>query len=961
MSKPKLDFGTNELKQLLLTAIIVKTYVDEFPNFKDQSEKQEYSIHQLLKFVEEYNEEHYKEHYPGRKAKQDIDGNEIINRQLTRGMGGGYRIYEINQLQNKSELIEQYNSLIKYGIAENSYSKTLELLEKKLDKKISLGVGGEEEAQNKLASLTFYKLYAEFTFPWIHDYTFNLVVDNGPTRLKDNNIESFIKSKSQLKDCIVTLRVSPFRKLKPLQAKVKTGSIKTSIIAVDPIYKLPSERYIGHYLSPNKKLTGAEIELFWEGEILKGVILRQLQGFIIYDRPLTFHSKLDYIQTPIGGKSYFITLESDIKKDDNRPITFMQIAIEKKASEPPHRTGFFSSILITIKDNAKESKEWATIPIGGGVILQQIPRELDIGFFLKQLELGLQQSKELGINQKDYSELIWQAWSIRYRLLNKLVTIQANNLTQSDYNWNLLQRYVGTYTCYYMRLVEKPPCFESSRIVVNPDGTATLQQHHVSDTTDGYVKVKENRLWFYFGEDEITEKEPVRFLVYNTRSERADPQLIGIFQSETLQGKVLVSGRMLMRMHTGPKQIAPLFSIPHTDLEYSQLEPDLLAFFTDDTESHRNLTDGPYWQMVAERFKSHEDRQIINDLRKIGAHFYYYIFKNAGTDNEKEYILERNRIIFYENGTVVLNSAYCDYEGTASYQRKTIKLSLIDKKKGNGFLEIFLDYNPEQVPSPKESLILYGASLWHSGNRIESKAIVLSRVESFIDGEWVELAKETKTLRFLPTEEAQQELEKLDVQTRGIVGYLRGEHNRYLQIPRQISRRLSYTEMRPRDKETREPYFMAACYLGSLITGASKFAKKQNAGIPYRFIADTTEASTVPDLGALLEACMFQLKQAYLHGYACDFAGLKLDPERAIKDKDYVMAEYQKSFPTVVLRAPYFINTVTRIQEIAAEQLDLKAAFAPEGPLDSGVLRVFAIDYWPKLLKKFEDQDTSSY
>ncbi|WP_159471199.1 hypothetical protein [Dyadobacter sp. 3J3] len=210
-----------------------------------------------------------------------------------------------------------------------------------------------------------------------------------------------------------------------------------------------------------------------------------------------------------------------------------------------------------------------------------------------------------------------------------------------------------------------------------------------------------------------------------------------IFQSETLVKQFLVSGLMSMtriQPNGNPmlnEQVWPkFFSKPCNELVKSDFRDNSdFTFFVSGKAQGHFLSDSPAWADISDRLSdtSAVDRiagLLLDDQKERGeTEFYYYTFKKDVNDLQN--VIERNLVRFYAYGKVtVLASEGIEYSGKAYFMKSTLRLSLVNQL--GGFLEVFLKLNGDKSSMQRPD-ILYGASLWHSDDRIQAKTVVLSR------------------------------------------------------------------------------------------------------------------------------------------------------------------------------------------------------------------------------------------
>lgn len=776
-------------------------------------------------------------------------------------------------------------------------------------------------------------------FPDIQDFKWSFVSEQEPS---SPDIKLFATTKESLIHCKITLHDN----LKIYSKDKETEEASN----VEVVSKTLVEHYIGHYLNTDGKAMIAKVKLSWDGGKLKSMSMKQHED--LFGREgIGFINTENGIQDSIDNNPIFVLLQNDLKRTPSH-ITkrqFQQITIEKDEIDGVRR-GTYSTVVQTIlnKEYGREA-----ITVSGLVILQKVTFEPDLVKLTNNLDYYCDYNKlSPGSLPKQILDSIL---SIRYQLQRQIISLPQSISLLQDSSWKRLQKYVGRYLCYYMRLSNS--LFETSHIEIFKDGTATLEQNaetgtgKVTGKINGFVRIEGSRLWAYFGFNEQMRTSPIRFILDDVNAgKQLAPKLQGIFQSETIKTLQLVSGRMLL-VKLPPKSPWPKFiSIDpkliksgdfraYKDEAENETRDNMLFFL-----GNSNLSDGPIWSEVSNRLLNHSALSIIERLcgslskkaertqkndesSNLGTfpngQFYYYTFKRDGDNGP--FLIERNFVSFKKNGTVTIQVSDSEiiYEGNAYYLNKTLRLSLSDSK--GGFLEVFLELvdNRADLSAVK---ILYGMSLWHSGSRIQGKTVVLSRYESG------PLNEKTEFFRFLEPgrdlisfkEENKRILDE-DTRSGGAISYLRGEINRYMHA----TAHSSPEQFRPRDKEFREIYFLIACFYGY---------KLKEVGI------------TEDEKRTIIEICKGILKQAFIHGYANDFAGLNINREKAVNDSSYIKQIYHERFPLIDINEDKTIKIIERIKQIAQEQIFLIKVFNTNGPLNQDDLRNYAVYFWPDLL-----------
>lgn len=789
------------------------------------------------------------------------------------GQGGASSLEKLNQVKIEG-LIKNYNSLLQHGYStETVYKDILYNLGETFSK--------ESEQEKKIKSYTFCKHFLEQKFPSVSAFTFNL---HGIYTVFDS-IKSFITSEEQLKGCTIKF-------------------LGKNEEYEDNIPKISSEYYICHFLSLERKPLLSNVTLQWKGTELIQVYLEQHESFIDNLPPINFtNAKHGIHQTP-NDSPVFVILKENISVKRNP--AYLQITIENNRSSRQIIMGTYSAII-------KHNKKSEPILVSGTAILQAFPEKQN----LSEISEWLNQN-----NPSQNSEIIEQIRFIRYRLFNPVVRPK----TGIDDNYTKFKRYVGHYSCYYMRLSKTPIRFEISNINIFPDGSATLQQYGEETETLGFARLNGERLWVYFGYNNQIANYSIRFILDDV-DVLASPHLRGVFSSETLIDKRLVTGRMSMRKIADSPSNPIHFSKPIEHVYYNDFVGDDLKFFTGHT--NQNLTDGPIWAEISTRLTNYSAIKTITSLCTAQSEeffsrnkFYYYTFKK---DNDNgQFLIERNLVTFHPNGTVTIFASDTTYQGYAYYLKNTLRLSLSDPI--GGFLEIFLEILTDTAHL-HEVKILYGMSIWRSGTRLQGKTVVLSRF-----GKPHELSKETEFFCFFDPNSAlfEQETKKMQEENAlsgGALSYLRGEINRYLHSTTHSSPVL----FRPRDASFREMHFLIACYYGYILT----LEQHKHTNI------------------SLINKCKDHIRQAYIHGYACNFAEISINSHEASNDDDdeylYISKIYKEKYPEIEVDNQKK-NIFKRIKEIAKEQIYLTSAFCDGGPLNHNQLIEYAQKMWPDLV-----------
>ncbi|WP_152126702.1 hypothetical protein [Rudanella paleaurantiibacter] len=765
-------------------------------------------------------------------------------------------------------------------------------------------------------------------FPDINRFALELYIPRQKTPY--SSIEAFLKSNQTLKRCVVRLESQLLRP----KAKATTGieppektstgiEVKSDTKSTEPPTEVLErvDRCLAHHLNFERQLVLADTTLTWSGSTLTRVVMVQRDEFRIRAGRNTFVGEGPNIISE--GRTIYIVL-----KAEGNPDIQLQVTIERQPDELGQRNGVFTYMKYKL-----DAPQQPAVPFSGLVVLQNVPEKLDIQLFEQEL---LRAAASDSKRNKPKNDLLRDALRIRYRILDQIATFPKSLAKAETAPWAGLQDFVGRYVCYYMRLSFVPARFEISQIEIFADGRASLRQPPNEARFEGYVRVNANRLWIYFrpNYDEVTGKEPIRFIVDKGMT-RESMVFRGMFSSQTMTEKKLVSGRMLMKRLL-PREAWPKpLSVPFDQINLSHL-PDAedRTFFMEEWKPEANLTDGPIWAEVANRLQKHSALPVLNQLCTDSSrgkkafnrrHFYYYSFKNE-SDEEDQFFIQRDLLTFYENGTVTIQAGNTTYKGVAFYHQQTLRLSLSSDE--HGFLEIFLSVMADK--SDLHSIeILYGQSLWRNGARIQGKNVVLSRLERQT------FSPKQENFYFLHPNDKRfkAELKRLtdeDTNGGGVISYQRGEANRFMHTTAGASHR----QFRPRDQRFREAHFLIACYYGFLF----------HQGWPTAILPGT-DAYT-----QWLRNCENHLKFAFTHGYACNFAGICLSLDGEVPPFATVESIYHDRFKNARRNHRKTTDIIHRIRQIAAEQRFLRKAFALGGPLALDVLYEFASHYWPNLL-----------
>jgi hypothetical protein len=763
-------------------------------------------------------------------------------------------------------------------------------------------------------SKAFCQYLVSYKFPEIHTFNCNLTAVDKEVF---SNANDFLDSGKALLDVEVNL----------------TGTNK--LLTPSGAQENESDKnhyFIAHYLNSEKRPLMATTIFKRKNRKVVQVSLTQFQDIAGRRPGIHFSSVEGGVFNGDGDSPLFVVQKSVPKNDTDfykKNPQFQSLTISKEVVDGCC-LGSFTSIV------GHARSEELHYPVAGLVLLQEWPSEPN----LTELTDLLQRynSGRLPADDVVALEICNKIFQIRYRLHQSVFDYRKGSFENDFRSWTSLASYAGRYVCYYMRLSRPPAEFQTSRIEIFPDGSATLEQSPDDNTvTHGYVRVESERVWLYFGRNESIGEPPIRFILDDTAEDVETKKMRGTFQSETLKGQRLVSGLMSMtrvwsfgqegvEKWVWPEFLAKKF---HEVVRADFLDNSDFTFFTSGKVGGDYLSDGFAWADISDRLSpfSAVDRitRLIQGNRpgEIRNEFYYYTFKKDV--NNSENLIERNLVRFFSNGTVhIIASEGLVYIGKAYFLKNTLRLSLNDNS--GGFLEVFLKLNGDKA-SFQRIEILYGASLWHSDDRIQAKTVVLSRVN-------VRHFEEAPKFFYFETPEERDELRTEDVKSRGVISYLRGEQNRFLHSSKDPLANL----FRPRDKNSREFHFYVACFYG------------YHHNIHMENGADITEEH--------LRTISRHIKNAFIHGFAVPFAGLQLSPKTDMKNAAEVQKAYMNHFFSGInaneknnlLEKTPIQNIIKQIQEISEEQKFLVLSFQPGGPLCHEYLYGYARYFWPELL-----------
>lgn len=877
-------------KRVLLPIVIAKVFSKKYAK--------QYSFDRLREGLEEYNSEYQKE--VGRHP---------------RGSGGGNSVRDLGKSETSVAEIGYVFAYNDDFVAENDLKRAVELLG---------FVGNSKDYRGFINGLKFCQALVLFKLPAIHDFVCNFVSISGNSYR--NGID-FLNSGEALSDLQITL----------------VGKPKLPSTVDDPNDGADQDHfYVAHYLNSGKIPLMATVTFKRKNSRVVSVYLEQFED-ISGRRPGIAFKSID--ETIVNGSEngpLFVVQES-VPKDDKgdrfyrRNPQFQSLTISNEIIDGC-RFGSYTSVVSHVRSDEHQ------YPVTGMVIMQRFQSLPD----LEELDRLLDQFGKGRLPETDKStwDLCHSIFLIRYRLHQGVFDYRKKSFDIDTRSWTALVAYSGKYVCYYMRLSRPPAEFQTSRIEIFPDGSATLEQSPDDNTvTKGYARVHNERLWLYFGINEAIGEFPIRFIVDDTNEERGAGKLRGTFQSETMVEHRLVSGLMSMTRvwtygHEIPKEsVWPEFFAKkyHEVVKSDFMDLSDFQFFLSGKAGGHLLNDGFAWADISERLGPYSAIDKISRLlgeheaEQLGTEFYYFTFKKDV--NQKQSFIERNLVRFSTNGTVsILAPEGLEYTGTVYFLKNTLRLSLVNQS--GGFLEVFLKFSGERAAF-QQTDILYGASLWHSDDRIQAKTVVLTRVN-------VKQFEETPKVYRFETAEEHIALKTADTDTQGLFSYLRGEHSRFLHSPKDPLPNF----FRPRDKSSREFHFYIACFLG------------------YQLGLNLERDSDEEIDEEVLQRMTGHLRNCFVHGYATAFAGItfsvqRSEPSYADAKKAYInrffsgVSAIEKSN---MLDMTQIKNTIIQIHEIAQEQRFLISCFQFGGPLNHKSLYDFASHFWPELLPKKENR-----
>lgn len=805
----------------------------------------------------------------------------------------------------------------------------------------------------------FCQYFLTDKLPHFYTFTFVLVDEQGK---KHASIDEFIASDQPLKSCQIK---SPdnwaVREDAPTPSTPKSDNDdlaggKSLGDTNEPV----DEHCIAYFLNDKFQIIENKVTITWtkdRSKLLNAVMQQQEQ-----DKSLVYESINETIVQEPGG-AVFMTLRG---QKISRSVYF-QIAIQSEAVKE-QRAGSFSAI----GHRVLSSTSIEPISVCGKFILATLTKEHEV------------------LDRQTVAQ-------IHYRLQEQLLIETPNLREKHNQTQSRWEPFAGNYVCTYMRLAHTDgPRLQTSFVELFADGRATLTQFQ-SVRTEGWGRFTlgsegPDKIWLFFGRNDELGQARVRFLL------RVPPKgatLKGIFTSETLKSERIVSGRMLMKK-LGSREAWPRthLNVPYQQVLYAHVGTDKdLAFFNgQETDSlnddgSRTMSDGPYWASIANRLSfpsalrelnkfykeevlpasstpnqnTDNEELTTNQIPFSDGCFYYYVFKEH--EDEDFFLIERNFILFNKDGTVTIKAGENQYIGQAYYDHRTLKISLSHSK--NGFLDAYFDLSFTESDDTAAIRVLYGASLWRSKNRIEAKAVVLSRLGTH------PLDPITRVFKFLNADDPNYALqmqqlieEDSPVAGAGVIAYLRGTLNRF----HHSSVHAPSGGFRPRDAHSREPHFLVACYYALTLRGLSQPIAGEQVGsdTPNKAVRNREQQQRISQVRAGIDEIKRHLRIAHVYGYACSFGNLQINLDELISDspsnkkapdlhllQSVIEQQYDEHFTNAEKNIRKRPEILKRLVDITNEQLTVRAAFAEGGLFYDDKhpeLRVLGNRLWPDLI-----------
>ncbi|ACT93054.1 hypothetical protein Dfer_1815 [Dyadobacter fermentans DSM 18053] len=400
-----------------------------------------------------------------------------------------------------------------------------------------------------------------------------------------------------------------------------------------------------------------------------------------------------------------------------------------------------------------------------------------------------------------------------------------------------------------------------------------------------------------------------RYIVLAIRDQLVDDQYSGTFYGNTDikdDNQIFNQGHLILRKNASADNdedhVVPVVSYE------AQLET-----LTKQLKNHPNLL--PDGQLLADliAFQDPIPKNISLASLKLPEHFKYITFRipderrppRVGIPSTA-YRFEKCDLTFEDNfQTVSLRSNPIKFKGNVYFNGKVILMILnpVTESGANSnenFFTIQLDVS--DIVEHKISGVdtIFGTSTWKSKKHLESKMVVLVKAESD------DTESDVYTMGGFFTNPTKEELVKLNIEDkkyRGAFSYLSGRLNRHIHVSTGNGIK---TILRPRDTQSREPYFHAALFL-------------------ITHLNDSTKDIYKPKI-------LTYLREAHMHQFASNyFAGNKLSTVRV-----------DEMAPTI---DP---EVIERLRQILLEQQTLADEFSILNNLEKEVAETFK-SLWPFL------------
>lgn len=653
--------------------------------------------------------------------------------------------------------------------------------------------------------------------------------------------------------------------------------------------KIPTERYFIHYPNRDEKCLVSELEInviydpSGKLEKIRDATIKQFSR----------QEKIDRIFKPIPldgashktdrGNFFNISNEDDEiiffgcftevsektekSKKETKNTNIFQVTLKIGKVKREICLGCFSTIS-NINDSA--------IPFSGWVIFEQAPKD----DFLYNEALKNYRNNE---PSDKYA-------AIQHSLIRKtLSTLKYPKITELKdlpfyKSWEEIKNvYTGIYKVIFLHPnINSEDTVETAYLEVKNNGRCLLKLHYRENYLHGVARFDRDTLWIFLNETDAQ--------VYNSRfiMSKNKESLFGVFScissktNKPLSGRAMFEGKKIDSLEDVN---AKTQSIPLSQYVFDKQER---SFFIDSDE---HITDGYSLSTIRNyRFSG----ELMNILAYMGDRSYYYFtyriaekFESSKNQTEDLSVIERNMVEIKRNGDVKFFIKNYIYEGGMSYLHNTLRLSLNNPERG--FLEIFLEC--PRSDGYHDASIFHGISLWRSSKRIQAKTILL--VEK----------KDTNQDNTIFFDFDNKDLFHKEDKNRGVLSYLSGHLNRFIFLSQK-----NLKKVRPRKKEHREVFFLAACSKGRMLLKEEK-----------------------PETRELLKKeCLGYLKEAMIHGYAAEcFAGIPIQHQLLETGDESAFEKHLEAFP---IDNEYR----ERIKEMALEKITLKQVILPGNDLSDG-------------------------